>query len=217
MGQRGTKATLGGYRRVITSVATAGLLLSACAGSDDGADTAAAAATEAGAPVSADGGAADGVATGTEGGGDDVDGAAVEVVLRDFSFDGLPGTVPAGTRLTVINGAERELHELVAFRLPDDEDRSVADLARLSPPELMAALGEPATVLLAEPGGPTIPAVGDGTLTEPGRYAVMCFIPTGIDPATYLEAAAASEDGPPDVGGGPPHFVHGMHAELTVE
>lgn len=146
-----------------------------------------------------------------------VDDAALEVVLRDFAFDGLPAAVAAGTRLTVVNEAERELHELVAFRLPDDEDRSVADLAGLSPPELMATLGEPTTVLLAEPGGPTIPAVGDGTLAEPGRYALMCFIPTGVEPAVYLDAAAESDEGPPDVGGGPPHIVHGMYAELTVE
>ena len=59
--------------------------------------------------------------------------------------------------------------------------------------------------------------VGDGTLDEPGRYAIMCFIPTGVAPDVYLEAAAESEEGPPDVGGGPPHFVHGMHAELRID
>lgn len=144
-------------------------------------------------------------------------GEVIEVVLRDFAFDGLPATVAAGTRFTVVNEAEAELHELVAFRLPDDEDRSVEELTTLSPPELVAALGEPAAVLLATPGGPTIPAVGDGTLTEPGRYAIMCFIPTGADPQEYLDVAAETEDGPPQVDGGPPHFVHGMYAELTVE
>ena len=41
------------------------------------------------------------------------------------------------------------------------------------------------------------------------------MIPTGADPAVYLEAAAAS-DGPPQVDGGPPHVAHGMFAELTV-
>jgi hypothetical protein len=93
----------------------------------------------------------------------------------------------------------------------------VEELAGLSPGELMGALGEPTMVLLAEPaGGTTIPAVGDGTLSEPGRYAVMCFIPTGADPAEYLRVAAETEEGPPQVPGGPPHFVHGMHAELLV-
>lgn len=141
----------------------------------------------------------------------------VEVELVDFDFVGLPDTVDAGTRFTVTNTAQRELHELVAFRLPDEDERSIEELAELQPGELVAALGEPVTVLLAEPGGEQIPAVGDGTLNEPGRYAIMCFIPTGVDPAEYLEAAAEVEEGPPQVEGGPPHFVHGMAAELLVE
>jgi hypothetical protein len=84
--------------------------------------------------------------------------------------------------------------------------------------ELGAIIGaaEPATVLLAEPGGEQIPAVGDGTLTEPGRYLILCAIPTGVDPAVYLKAAAESAGGPPQVEGGPPHFVNGMFAEVTV-
>lgn len=142
----------------------------------------------------------------------------VEVGLVDFGFDGLPGAVPAGTRLTVANRAPEELHELVAFRLPDDEDRGVGDLAKLAPTDLVAALGEPATVLLAVPGGDPVPAVGDGTLAEPGRYAVMCFIPTGVEPDVYLAAAAETEEGPPEIeDAGPPHVVQGMYAELLVE
>lgn len=149
------------------------------------------------------------------GGGHDV----VEVTAVDFSFQGLPDRIPAGTRLTLRNDAPRELHELVAFRLPDDEPRSVEELLALPEAELGAVLGAgpPHTVLLAPPDGGQVPAVGDGTLDEPGRYMVMCSIPTGVDPATYLAAAAASGGGPPLVEGGPPHFVHGMAAELVVE
>jgi hypothetical protein len=148
---------------------------------------------------------------------DPTEGDTIEVSMVDFAFVGLPASVDAGTRLTVVNDAEEELHEVVAFRLPDDEDRPVDELAGLAPGELVQALGEPVTVLLAEPGGEQIPAVGDGTLAEPGRYALMCFIPTGVDPQEYLRVAAETEEGPPQVEGGPPHFVHGMYAELTVE
>jgi hypothetical protein len=60
--------------------------------------------------------------------------------------------------------------------------------------------------------------VGDGTVSDPGNYAVFCFIPTGIDPQVYLDAVAEAEGGPPELeGGGPPHFVNGMMADLTVE
>ena len=72
-------------------------------------------------------------------------------------------------------------------------------------------------MLLAAPDGEQIAAVGDGTLAEPGRYLLLCSIPTGVDPGDYLRAAAESAGGPPDVAGGPPHFVNGMFAELIVE
>jgi hypothetical protein len=52
-------------------------------------------------------------------------------------------------------------------------------------------------------------------LAEPGRYLLLCAIPTGADVQEYLDAAATS-DGPPQVGGGPPHLVNGMVDDLVV-
>lgn len=76
--------------------------------------------------------------------------------------------------------------------------------------------GQPAMVLIAPPGGGEfIKAVGDGKLTEKGRYAVVCFIPTGADPQAYLNAPLS--DGPPQVAGGPPHVAQGMFGEITVK
>ncbi len=72
-------------------------------------------------------------------------------------------------------------------------------------------------MIVAPPGEAGFPVVGDGSLTEPGRYAIMCFIPIGADPAEYLAAAQAATSEPPQVAGGPPHFTAGMFAELTVE
>ncbi len=164
--------------------------------------------------------------------GDDGDGVAADTVvtttapdapstatvrLVDFGFEDLPESVPAGTKLEIVNESTVELHELVAFRLPDDEQRPLSELMALPQPEVMSIMGEPKTVLLQAPGGETIPAVGDGTLGEPGRYVLLCAIPTGVDPAEYLEAAATSQGGPPQVQGGPPHLAHGMVAELTVD
>jgi hypothetical protein len=144
--------------------------------------------------------------------------AVIEVVAVDYAFEGLPDTVDAGTVLSLTNEAPAELHELVAIRLPDDEERPVSELVALPIEELGAVVAvEPSTVLLALPdGGPMIPAVGDGTLAEPGRYAILCMIPQGADVEEFLEAAAASQGGPPQVDGGPPHIVFGMFAELRV-
>lgn len=142
----------------------------------------------------------------------------VEITMTDYEFIGAPERVPAGTRLTVTNSSDAELHEVVALRLPDEETRTVDELMALPPEEAQAAVGgPPVAVLLAEPGEPQIAAVGDGTLTEPGRYVLVCMIPTGADPGAYLEAAAESVGPPQGVEGGPPHIVHGMYAELIVD
>ncbi|WP_426574734.1 hypothetical protein [Aquihabitans sp. McL0605] len=136
----------------------------------------------------------------------------IVVTAVDFNYEDLPDQVPAGTTFKLVNDSESELHEFVAFKLPDTEERSVKELVELPMPELekLFSAGPPATVLLAKPGGPEIKAVGDGTLTEPGRYLVACSIPVGADPDEILAG-----DGPPPATG-TPHFHKGMYAELTV-
>ncbi|MGI9646011.1 MAG: hypothetical protein ACR2O6_11950 [Ilumatobacteraceae bacterium] len=108
------------------------------------------------------------------------------------------------------------MHEVVAVRLPDDEDRPVSELVQLPPEELAAFFPEVETVVVAPPASAGFPVEGTGELTRSGRYALVCVIPTDADPEEYLAAAAAAEGGPPDVAGGPPHIAQGMFAELTV-
>lgn len=137
----------------------------------------------------------------------------IEVVGDDFTFAGLPETVVAGSTLRLTNTSDVELHEIVAIRLPDDEERPAAELLQLPPDEFPDL--PPAAVILAPPNGDGRAVVGTGTLDEAGRYLLFCAIPIGADPDEYLEAAQTS-DGPPQVDGGPPHFTEGMWAELTV-
>jgi len=124
--------------------------------------------------------------------------------------------VPAGTQLSVTNTSDVELHELVAFRLPDGEQRTIDELLQLAPQEFESIVGHPAMVLIARPGEDGVAALGDGRLTEPGRYVILCGIPIGADPDEYLAAAAEANGAPPAVAGGPPHFTQGMVAELSV-
>lgn len=149
------------------------------------------------------------------GGGDDTK----TVTAVDYRFEDLPKTVKAGTTLTLKNESPKELHEMVIMRLPDNEKRSVDELVKLPEDELGGLFqGPPAAVLIRPPGdAEEIKAVGDGKLTEKGRYVVMCAIPTGAEPAEYLKAAEAAQGGPPQVAGGPPHFTQGMYGEITVE
>jgi hypothetical protein len=146
-------------------------------------------------------------------------GATIEVTGIDYGYEGLDGTIEAGSKLSFTNGSDKEAHELVAFLIPEGEERSMEELLALPEEELGAIFGgepEPVTVILAAPGATDEPGavVGDGTITEPGRYGVACFLPVGGDPAVVLDPNA---EGPPDTGDAPPHFTQGMFAEFTVE
>ncbi len=149
------------------------------------------------------------------GGGDD----EKTVTAVDYRFENLPSSVKAGTTLTLENTSDKELHEMVLVRLPDDEKRSAEELLRLPEAELGAMFsGPPAVVMFAPPGSEDpVLAVGDGKLTEKGRYLVTCSIPTGADPAAFLQAMQNSAGGPPQVAGGPPHLAQGMYGEITVK
>ncbi len=147
------------------------------------------------------------------GGGDETK----TVTAADYAFQDLPSEVDAGTTLKLENASTKELHEMVVFRIPDAERRSVEELVKLpeDQQEAIFGAGPPAMVLLAPPGGgEVIKAVGNGKLTEKGRYAVVCFIPVGADPAAYLQAGP---DGPPPAGNSPPHVAQGMFGQITVK
>lgn len=145
-------------------------------------------------------------------------GKTITVTGVDYKYEGLPAEMEAGTKLEFKNGSTKEVHELVAFRIPDSETRPMSELVALPEEQTEAIFGSgpPAAVLIAPPAGEVIQAVGDGTFTAPGRYGIACFIPTGADPAAYLAALQAATDGPPDVAGGPPHVANGMFAEVKV-
>ena len=201
-------------RRRVALVATclvAAVSLSACGDDDDTATDApdgTTATTEAPATT-----VATTEAPATTAGGDDAAGETIVVTAVDYSFEGLPETVPAGTKISLVNEGN-EPHEFVAMRIPDEETRPVEELVQLPEEELGAVFGasEPAAVILAATGQTDMPGpvVGDGTLTEPGRYAIVCFLPVGSDDS-ILES-----EGPPPDGDAPPHAMQGMIAELTV-
>ncbi|MBT8198086.1 MAG: hypothetical protein KJP12_02920 [Acidimicrobiia bacterium] len=139
----------------------------------------------------------------------------IEVTAIDYGYVDLPPVVKAGSTFTLKNVSGTELHEFVALRLPDSETRTVEQLVA-DPASLEALFPNVATVVIAPPNEDGFAVEGTGVLTEPGRYAIICAIPTGADPGEYLAAAAEAEGGPPQVDGGVPHFVSGMYAEVTI-
>jgi hypothetical protein len=124
----------------------------------------------------------------------------VDVTATDYAFDGVPEELPAGpTSFELTNDAE-EVHELLLLRKEDGVTQSVEELLAMPEEEAMALATVVGVPALATPGSSAY-TVAD---LAPGDYIAICFIPTGM----------TATDGPPPEG--PPHAVHGMHAELSV-
>lgn len=144
----------------------------------------------------------------------------IEVTGQDYSYSGIPDVVASGAELTFTNASDVEVHEMMVVKVLDVETRTIEELLEL-PESESESLVEFQGVLVALPGEEGSNPEGEGssiTVTEAGRYAVVCFIPQGADPALVAEAMQSGEgEGPPDMGDGTPHALLGMVAEFQVE
>jgi hypothetical protein len=154
------------------------------------------------------------------GGGSEPVGGTIEVTGVDYAFQDVPELVATGAELTFTNASAAEVHELILIQIPEGENRTLEELLEL--PEEETADFPFQGVLVALPGEDAVNPEGGTpsiTVSEPGRYAVLCFIPQGADPAA-VEAALSDEgtgEGPPDLGDGTPHAALGMATEFTAE
>ena len=141
----------------------------------------------------------------------------IEAIGVDYAFEGVPETTAVGSGTTFRNGSEVEAHQLILVDLPEDEDRPVSELAQLSLEELGPILDDHVVgVSVAAPGEGGQLASGELTFDEPGRYALLCLVPTGADPDEFVEAVHGFGS-LPEAEGGPPHTAEGMYAQVTVE
>ncbi len=153
-------------------------------------------------------------------GDDEAEPESVEIVGINYEYEGVPETLAVGSDLSFRNDADNEVHEIVVVRINDDETRPIEELAQLPPEE-----GQASTVIgvsVALPGETGTVVEGDDlVLDQPGRYALLCFIPLGsdVDLARQLLSGPPpeGEGPPPTLGEGPPHVTAGMFAEFTVE
>lgn len=122
----------------------------------------------------------------------------VRVTSRDYRFEGVPPTFPAGPAAFTLYNEGAEAHELDVYRIDDEVALPVQQLAVLPVEQRRAVLltvGE----LGADPGGTDTEFIN----LIPGRYAAVCQLPQGSTPAA--------------TGTGPPHAALGEVAEFTVE
>jgi hypothetical protein len=130
--------------------------------------------------------------------------AKLEVTAVDYSYEGVPETMEAGTTVLVLDNQSQsgEYHEMGIVKLKDGADISLDELLAL-PEEETEQYIDPSSFGI---GAYAAPGQSGGTTFEltPGRWIYACFIPVGTtDPAQE--------------GSGPPHFMEGMAGEFTVE
>jgi hypothetical protein len=115
----------------------------------------------------------------------------VDVTAVDYSFEGLPATLDAGTVGFKLTNEGAEPHVIVVFKINDGDSTTLEQLLELPEDQVM----QHASFAAAASAGPGSWGASFAEL-EPGRYAAFCPIPMGGD--------------------GPPHFMQGMSAEFEV-
>lgn len=132
---------------------------------------------------------------------DECEFSSIEVTAIDYAFEADVDGLEAGQVAFDFSNDGTELHEMALIRINDDTTETIEELLEL-PEEEAEAKTTFMGVSFAAPGE-------NSTLyadLEPGRYVMLCFIPTG---STSFEEAETAD--------GPPHFTHGMVKEFTIE
>ena len=126
---------------------------------------------------------------------------SVEVSAVDYAFDADLESLEPGRVAFDFTNDGTELHEMALIRVNDDTTESIEELLELPEEE-----AETKTTFIGVSFAP--PGDGDTLYADldPGRYVMICFIPTG---STSMEEAETAE--------GPPHFTNGMLREFTIE
>lgn len=127
----------------------------------------------------------------------------VTITATEYAFGGTDALEGGGNFAITFENDGKELHELHVAKVDDDEKRSMQDLLKdRSGEEHTSEVGH----TFACPGTAAAPAGID--LSEPGRYFILCFVPTGATPETDPRTFGQL---------GPPHAFGGMAVEIVVE
>lgn len=130
--------------------------------------------------------------------GDNCDVETLDVTAVDYGFEGVADELPTGYHVVTFSNEGQEQHEVFALRFNDGTTESLEEIVELPEEEVFSKIS-PVNATFAPPGGSDTVS---WNLAEPGRYAIVCFIPVG--------SVGNAE------GDGPPHFTQGMFREFTV-
>ena len=122
----------------------------------------------------------------------------IDVTAKEYEYSGIPDTLTTGYHVLNFSNQGTEQHEMFAFRINDGVTESLDEIFALPEEDAMTKI-TPVNASFAPPGQSD---TGSWNLTEPGSYAVVCFVPVGSVGDTE--------------GQGPPHFTQGMIHEFTV-
>jgi hypothetical protein len=130
------------------------------------------------------------------------DATPVTITATEYEFGGTDALKAGGAFAVTFQNDGKELHELHVAKLADGEKRSVDEIINDPGAESTTkAVGHS----FACPGTTADPAGVD--LRSPGRYLVLCFIPTG----------ARADTDPKDFAMlGEPHAMRGMVVEIDI-
>lgn len=119
----------------------------------------------------------------------------VPVRAVEYAFADMPASIPAGLTTFRVTNEGKELHHVWIVRL--EEGKTASDFMQAAK---AVAEGAPVPKWIVDLGGPNAGVPGmpmDGTLDlQPGRYVMVCHIPSPSD--------------------GVPHLAKGMMKEFTV-
>jgi hypothetical protein len=124
-----------------------------------------------------------------------------DVTAVEYGFEGIPDELATGPTSFELTNDGEELHELQQFRKNDGVTETAQELLALPEEEAMSKVTQVGSGAFAPPGETEYTVVD----LEAGDYVAVCFVPTGMTSEDQEPAADA-----------PPHFAHGMVAELTV-
>jgi hypothetical protein len=135
-------------------------------------------------------------------------GPQIFVFGQEYSYQGLPTSVPVGTQLRFSNRGS-EVHEMVVVRRNEGTTESWEELLQLPEEEALTKV----TLIDGVVALPGQAGQGQIAIPQEGDYLVVCFIPQGT---TSLQPPGSPAPGASPVAAGPPHFTLGMWQQFTV-